>query len=100
MTPPTAMPACASRLCAVTVAAFLAAAPVAAQPDQQAAAWRATSRLGYGPTQASAQTAQQNPKSWASGQIDTAYTATSARRGIFNIHVIGDGQVLGHAVDA
>ena len=24
----------------------------------------------------------------------------SARRGIFNIHVIGDGQVLGHAVDA
>ena len=76
MTPQTAMPACASRLCAVAVSAFLAAAPVAAQPDQQAAAWRATSRLGYGPTQASAQAAQQNPKSWALGQIDTAHAAS------------------------
>ena len=82
MTPPTAMPACASRLCAVAVAAFLAAAPVAAQPDQQAAAWRATSRLGYGPTQASAQAAQQNPKSWAAtgAAARNAATATAQRR--------------------
>jgi uncharacterized protein (DUF1800 family) len=40
------------------------------------AAWRATSRLGYGPTQATAQAAEQNPKTWATGQIDTAYAAS------------------------
>ena len=41
-----------------------------------AAAWRATSRLGNGPTEATAQAAQQNPKVWAMGQIETAYTAS------------------------
>ena len=41
-----------------------------------AAAWRATSRLGYGPTEATAQAARQNPKAWALGQIDTAYAAS------------------------
>ena len=76
MIPPTLTRTCVSRLCAVAVAACLAAAPVAAQPDQHAAAWRATSRLGYGPTEATAQAAQQNPKGWAVGQIDAAYTAS------------------------
>ena len=38
-----------------------------AQTDANtAAAWRATSRLGYGPTPATAQAAEQNPKAWAS----------------------------------
>ncbi len=41
-----------------------------------AAAWRATSRLGYGPTEATAQAARQNPKAWALSQIDTAYAAS------------------------
>lgn len=41
-----------------------------------AAAWRATSRLGYGPTEATALAARQSPKAWAMGQIDSAY-ATS-----------------------
>lgn len=41
-----------------------------------AAAWRVTSRLGYGPTEATAQAARQNPKAWAIGQIDTAYAAS------------------------
>ena len=41
-----------------------------------AAAWRATSRLGYGPTADTARAADQNPKSWAASQIDTAYTAS------------------------
>ena len=40
------------------------------------AAWRATSRLGYGPTAATAQAAESNPKAWAAGQIDAAYAAS------------------------
>jgi uncharacterized protein (DUF1800 family) len=41
-----------------------------------AAAWRATSRLGYAPTPASAQAAQAGPRAWALQQIDAAYAAT------------------------
>ena len=38
--------------------------------------WRASSRLGYGPTAASAQAASPNPKAWAMQQIDEAYAAS------------------------
>ncbi|MDO8371556.1 MAG: DUF1800 domain-containing protein [Polaromonas sp.] len=41
-----------------------------------AAAWRATSRLGYAPTPASAQAAQAGPRAWALQQIDAAYAAS------------------------
>ena len=41
-----------------------------------AAVWRATSRLGYGPTELTAQAAQQSPKLWATSQIDAAYAAS------------------------
>ena len=56
---------------------LLASWPAQAQTDTNtAAAWRATSRLGYGPTQATAQAAEQNPKAWAASQIDAAYAAS------------------------
>ena len=42
------------------------------------AAWRATSRLGYGPTAASAQAAQTNPRAWALQQVDAAYAASKS----------------------
>ncbi len=42
----------------------------------QANTWRATSRLGYGPTAATAQAAQPDAKAWALQQIDTAYSAS------------------------
>lgn len=62
---------------ALTVAALLACPFAAAQMDANtAAAWRATSRLGYGPTESSAQAATQDPKAWASSQLDTAYAAS------------------------
>ena len=38
--------------------------------------WRATSRLGYAPTVASAEAARPNPKAWALQQIDAAYAAS------------------------
>ncbi|MEO8024414.1 DUF1800 domain-containing protein [Polaromonas sp.] len=41
-----------------------------------AAAWRASSRLGYAPTPASAQAAQAAPRAWALRQIDEAYAAS------------------------
>ncbi len=48
-----------------------------AQTDSgPAAVWRATSRLGYGPSPASAQAAQTGPKAWAMQQIDGAYAAS------------------------
>ena len=53
----------------------LAAGSAAAQTGD-AAAWRATSRLGYGPTAASAQAAQPDAKAWALQQIDAAYSAS------------------------
>ena len=43
-----------------------------------AATWRATSRLGYGPTIASADAAQIEPKTWALQQIDAAYAASQS----------------------
>ena len=38
--------------------------------------WRATSRLGYAPTVASAEAARPNPQAWALQQIDAAYAAS------------------------
>lgn len=47
-----------------------------ANPAAHDAVWRATSRLGYGPTAASAQAAQADPKAWALREVDAAYTAS------------------------
>lgn len=48
-----------------------------AQADSgPAATWRATSRLGYGPSPASAQAAQSDAKAWSLQQIDAAYAAS------------------------
>ena len=66
-------------VCAGLAAALLqlASGQVAAQTDAtNAAAWRATSRLGYGPTAATALAAELNPKTWATSQIDAAYAAS------------------------
>ena len=71
----TARATLSAALCIALIASF--AKPVAAQTDTSAAAtWRATSRLGYGPTVATAAAAQPNPKAWALGQIDAAYAAS------------------------
>ena len=40
------------------------------------AVWRATSRLGYGPSAATAQAAQSDAKAWAMQQVDAAFTAS------------------------
>ena len=47
-----------------------------AQADNSAQVWRATSRLGYGPTPATARTAEPNPKAWAVSQIEAAHAAS------------------------
>ncbi len=52
-----------------------------ALPDTRAASspaavWRATSRLGYGPSATTAQAAQIDVKAWAMQQIDAAFTAS------------------------
>ena len=61
----------------LAVTGLLASPYATAQTDANtAAAWRATSRLGYGPTESTGQAAQQNPKAWASSQVDTAYAAS------------------------
>jgi uncharacterized protein (DUF1800 family) len=44
--------------------------------NSAAATWRATSRLGYGPTPALAQAAQASAKAWSWAQIDTAKAAS------------------------
>ena len=38
--------------------------------------WRATSRLGYAPTVASAEAARPNPQAWALQEVDAAYAAS------------------------
>ena len=61
----------------VAMALLMASQPLRAQPSLDSpAVWRATSRLGYGPSAASAQAAQSNPKGWALQQIDAAYDAS------------------------
>jgi uncharacterized protein (DUF1800 family) len=62
---------------AMATAGLWACSFAIAQTDANTAAtWRATSRLGYGPNELSARSAQQNPKAWAVSQIDTAYAAS------------------------
>ncbi len=62
---------------AVALSGSLAAFSVLAQNDAATASvWRATSRLGYGPTAASAQAAYADPRAWALQQIDAAYNAS------------------------
>ena len=62
---------------ALTLAGLLTCPLAFAQTDANAAAaWRATSRLGYGPTTDTARAAQQNPRAWASSQLDAAYAAS------------------------
>ena len=61
----------------VAVASLLISTVAVAQINvNTAAVWRATSRFGYGPTEVTAQAAQQNPKSWALSQIDIAFAAS------------------------
>ena len=60
-------------LALVAAAALMVSSPGRAQsPNDELTTWRATSRLGYGPTLATAQAAQNDPKSWALQQIDAA----------------------------
>ena len=64
-------------LAILAAAALMASPPARAQSSNDGlTAWRATSRLGYGPTPATAQAAQNDPKSWALQQIDVAYAAS------------------------
>ena len=56
---------------------LLAGGYALAQPTAGvAAAWRATSRLGYGPSAVTAQAAQADAKAWALQQIDAAHAAS------------------------
>ena len=62
---------------AVAIVGIWACPFAIAQTDaNKADTWRVTSRLGYGPTELTAQAAQQNPKVWATSQIDVAYAAS------------------------
>ena len=62
---------------ALAVAGLLVCHAANAQSAASTAeAWRATSRLGYGPTEATAQAARQDPKGWAIRQIEDAYAAS------------------------
>ena len=61
----------------VVTALLMASQPLRAQPSNDGlTAWRATSRLGYGPSPATARAAQSDPKGWALQQIDVAYDAS------------------------
>ena len=56
---------------------LLLAGPATAQTDTSPqAAWRATSRLGYGPSPATAQAAQAGAKAWGQQQIEAAFAAS------------------------
>ena len=55
---------------------FLSAQALAQADSGPAAVWRATSRLGYGPSPASAQAAHTGAKVWALQHIDGAYEAS------------------------
>jgi uncharacterized protein (DUF1800 family) len=60
-------------LLAACMLAISAASMAQALPDNSpAAVWRATSRLGYGPTPASMQAAQPSAKAWSLAQLDAA----------------------------
>ena len=73
----TRSPAAAWIAASIAVVSLLTSFSAAAQPDTSpSAVWRATSRLGYGPTAATAQAAQTGAKAWGLQQIDAAYTAS------------------------
>ena len=59
-----------------TAAVLLGPTAHAQSSNDGLTAWRATSRLGYGPSPATAQAAQNDPKNWALQQIDAAYAAS------------------------
>ncbi len=59
--------------------------------------WRATSRLGYAPTMASAEAARPHPKAWALQQIDAAYAA-SQRPAALPAELADVGKPLGEVV--
>ncbi|MDP3605444.1 MAG: hypothetical protein Q8R59_06830, partial [Polaromonas sp.] len=65
---------------AVLACALLAGGTVLAQTDgadsSVAAAWRATSRLGYGPSAVTAAAAQADARVWAQQQINAAFDAS------------------------
>jgi len=73
---PTPRPPASSAL--LLALSLLAGSPVFAQPADTgaSAAWRATSRLGYGPSAATAPTAQAGARAWALQQLDAAYAAS------------------------
>lgn len=75
--PPTQVPHSASALAISFMLCVLPTTSAWAQasPDLDAV-WRATSRLGYGPSAASAQAAQNGAKAWALQQIDSAHAAS------------------------
>ena len=99
--------ALATAIAATAAVALLGCSPIKARPDASvqsspgtqaalaatqkipvnlttgtAPAWRATSRLGYAPTAASAQAAQPNAAVWALQQVDAAYAASQQRPNI------------------
>ncbi|TAG27803.1 MAG: DUF1800 domain-containing protein [Burkholderiales bacterium] len=64
-------------LLAACLLAISAASMAQALPDTSpAAVWRATSRLGYGPTPALVQAAQPGAKAWSIAQLDAARQAS------------------------
>jgi uncharacterized protein (DUF1800 family) len=63
-------------LAAISLGWSLNTTALAQSDTSAAAAWRATSRLGYGPSAASAQAAQTGARAWALQQLDAAYTAS------------------------
>ena len=77
-TPPLGTASLTIRSIAVLITlSALGASPAIAQTDgNTAAAWRASSRLGYGPSAALVQAALDNPKAWAVRQVDAAYAAS------------------------
>jgi uncharacterized protein (DUF1800 family) len=75
--PPQIHPPRRVQLIAIATALLCLSTQAMAQTDSgPAAVWRATSRLGYGPSPASAQAAQTGPKAWALQQIAGAHQAS------------------------
>ena len=67
---------CAGRVCAIGISILLTVLPAAAQLDSYGTVWRATSRLGYGPTALTALSAGPDPRLWANAQVDAASAAS------------------------
>ena len=73
---PTSFCTCRRAVAAVLVAMNMIASHAAFAQSSPDAVWRATSRLGYGPSPATAQAAQINAKTWVLEQIDLARAAS------------------------